>query len=81
VCTEVVYRSYSGMIDFPLVEIIGRKTLPAIEIVRYWTGGEGGAKLAFVAFINGDEKTGKCTWAEAGELAYTLQRPALTWLQ
>ena len=81
VCTEVVYRSYSGMIDFPLVEIIGRKTLPALEIVRYWTGGEGGAKLAFVAFINGDEKTGECTWAEAGELAYTLQRPALTWLQ
>jgi hypothetical protein len=81
VCTEVVYRSYSGMIDFPLVEIIGRKTLPAIEIVRYWTGGEGGALMSFVAFINGDEKTGKCTWAEAGELAYTLQRPALTWLQ
>ncbi|HSI10189.1 MAG TPA: YiiX/YebB-like N1pC/P60 family cysteine hydrolase, partial [Rariglobus sp.] len=81
VCTEVVYRSFSGMIDFPLVEIIGRKTLPAIEIIRYWTGGEGGAQLEFVAYINGDERTGKCTWAQAGELAYSLQRPALTWLQ
>ncbi len=81
VCTEVVYRSFSGMIDFPLVEIIGRKTLPAVEIIRYWTGGQGGAQLEFVAYINGDEKTGKCTWSQAGELAYSLQRPALTWLQ
>jgi 1-acyl-sn-glycerol-3-phosphate acyltransferase len=81
VCTEVVYRAFSGMIDFPLVEIIGRQTLPAVEIVRYWTGGEGGAKLEFVAYINGDERTGKSTWAGAGELAYSLQRPALTWLQ
>lgn len=81
VCTEVVYRAFSGYIDFPLVEILGRKTLPALEIVRYWTGGEGGEKLAFVAYLNGDERTGDCRWAEAGELAWSLHRPALTWLQ
>jgi 1-acyl-sn-glycerol-3-phosphate acyltransferase len=81
VCTEVVYRAFSGYIDFPLVEILGRKTLPAIDIVRYWTGGEGGEKLAFVAYIHGDERTGKARFAEAGELAWSLHRKALTWLQ
>jgi 1-acyl-sn-glycerol-3-phosphate acyltransferase len=81
VCTEVVYRAFSGYIDFPLVEILGRKTLPAIDIVRYWTGGEGGAKLAFVGYIHGDEKTGDACWAEAGELAWSLRLKALTWLQ
>lgn len=81
VCTEVVYRAFSGYIDFPLVEIIGRKTLPALEIVRYWTGPEGGPKLEFVAFLDGNEQTGKCDWASAGALSTSLQRKALTWLQ
>jgi hypothetical protein len=81
VCTEVVYRSLSGMVDFPLVEIVGRKTLPALEIVRYWTSPEGGPLLAFVAYLDGDERTGNCKWAGPGELASSVNRPALTWLQ
>lgn len=81
VCTEVVYRSLSGMIDLPLVDILGRKTLPALEIVRYWTTGEGGEKLNFVAYLDGDERTGTCTWSEPGELAFSVNQPALTWLQ
>ena len=36
VCTEVVYRSYGDELQLPLVDILGRKTLPAIEIVRAW---------------------------------------------
>jgi hypothetical protein len=34
VCTEVVYRAYQGMLDFDLVRIMGRNTLPAAEIGR-----------------------------------------------
>src|SRR5690606_23603639 len=41
VCTEVVHRSDAGRIDFPLADILGRKTLPALEIVRHWAEGDG----------------------------------------
>ena len=81
VCTEVVYRSLNGLVDFPLVDILGRKTLPAVEIVKYWISPEGGPLLEFVAYLDGDERTGKCEWAGAGELAQSVNRPALTWLQ
>ncbi|CAM2897351.1 1-acyl-sn-glycerol-3-phosphate acyltransferase [Rariglobus hedericola] len=81
VCTEVVYRALNGMIDFPLVDILGRKTLPAVEIIKFWASGEGGPMLTFVAYLDGDERTGKCEWAGPAELAWSAGRPALTWLQ
>jgi 1-acyl-sn-glycerol-3-phosphate acyltransferase len=81
VCTEVVYRSFNGLVDFPLVEIMGRKTLPALEIVKFWISPDGGPLLEFVAYLDGDESTGKCEWAGAGDLAWSVNRPALTWLQ
>ncbi|HEY9248875.1 MAG TPA: YiiX/YebB-like N1pC/P60 family cysteine hydrolase, partial [Rariglobus sp.] len=81
VCTELVSRSLGGFIDFPLVEIVGRKTLPAVEIVKFWVSPEGGPLLQFVAYLDGDERTGKCAWADAGDLASSVNRPALTWLQ
>jgi hypothetical protein len=80
VCTELVYRAYSGFIDFPLVEILGRKTLPALEIVRHWATADGGRQLEFVAFLDGDEARGVCRERNATTLKESLQRPALTWL-
>lgn len=81
VCTEVVYRACNGFIDFPLSDILGRKTLPALEIVRYWSTPEGAAKLEFVGFLDGDEKTGLCTERDAAALKASMDRPAFTWLQ
>lgn len=81
VCTEVVYRSFGSMIDLPLVEILGRKTLPALEIVRYWSTPAGAAQLEFVAFLDGDERTGTSTARDAEALKASMSRPALTWLQ
>ncbi len=80
-CTELVYRSLNGMIDSPLEEILGRKTLPAVDIVKFWMSPDGGPLLDFVALLDGDERTGECVWADAGVLAGTASRPALTWLQ
>ena len=85
VCTEVVYRSFGDMLRVPLVEILGRQTLPAIEIVRVWAeesaDGDGAEDpFELIAFLDGDESTGECTWADAAALRESLTRPALTWL-
>ncbi len=83
VCTELVYRSYDGEIDFPLVNILGTRTMPAIELVRKCAKerGKAGAQLTFVAFVEGSEASGKAIFRGESEFTQTLQRPGLTWLQ
>ena len=81
VCTEVVYRACGSYIEFPLVQILGTKTLPALEIVRHWASPAGAQQLEFVAFLDGDETTGRCVERDADALKASLTRPALTWLQ
>ncbi len=34
VCSELVYRAYEGRLHFPLVKVMGRDTLPPVELVR-----------------------------------------------
>jgi len=81
VCTEVVYRALGSLLEFPLSEILGTKTLPALEMVRHWTTPAGAAQLEFIAFLDGDEAAGTCTERDAGALKASLTRPALTWRQ
>jgi 1-acyl-sn-glycerol-3-phosphate acyltransferase len=81
VCTELVYRAFGSYIDFPLVEVLGRKTLPALEIVRHWSSAVGAPQLEFVAFLDGDETTGRCVARDAEALKMSMTRPALTWRQ
>lgn len=81
VCTEVVHRACGNLIEFPLVKILGTKTLPAVEIVRHWSTPAGAAQLEFVAFLDGDEATGRCVERDAAALKDSITRPALTWRQ
>lgn len=81
VCTEVVYRACGGYVDFPLVEVLGRKTLPALGIVRHWSSPVGAPQLEFIAFLDGDEAAGTCTERDAEALKASITRPALTWRQ
>jgi hypothetical protein len=81
VCTEVVYRAFGSYVDFPLVEVLGRKTLPALEIVRHWSSPAGAPQLEFVAFLDGDEHSGTCVERDAAALIESIKRPALTWKQ
>lgn len=55
VCTEVVYRSYEGVLHFNLQHVMGRDTLPAIEIVRKFARERGreDRELDFVEFLDG----------------------------
>jgi hypothetical protein len=81
VCTELVYRSYGDDLNLPLHDILGRQTLPAIEIVRAWADAEEAEQeWDFVAFLDGNERTGRCTWADEAALRESLGRAALTWL-
>ena len=81
VCTELVYRATDGYVDLPLVEVLGRRTLPAIEIVRQALSPAGRKQLEFIALLDGDERRGVADWADVSVLAETIDRPALTWLQ
>lgn len=66
VCTEVVYRAFDGMIHFDLVPVMGRKTLPAIEIARKYAkeAGSPTRELDLVCFVDGDEETGKASFRD-----------------
>lgn len=83
VCTELVFRAYDGDVEFPLVDVLGRKTMPALEIARKFVIEKNlpEKQLKFVAFLDGDESQGKAEFKGPGELEETLERPALTWLQ
>jgi hypothetical protein len=61
VCSEVVYRAFDGDIKLPLVDVMGRKTLPPIEIVRQceMERTHPPAQFTFVAWLHGDEKRGR----------------------
>jgi hypothetical protein len=66
VCSELVYKSYLGTdriqgLKLPLIEIMGRKVLPANEIARLFDKecGTGKEQFEFVCFLDGNEKQGK----------------------
>ncbi len=63
VCTELVWRSYrpaagKAGLNFPLVKVMGRQTLPANEIVAQFARSHdlSNAQLEFVYFLDANEK-------------------------
>lgn len=83
VCTELVFRSFDGHIQFPLVEIMGTKTMPAVELVRKFAQerGQDNASFSFVAFLDGNELKGRARFETEAGFVESLKRPAMTWLQ
>lgn len=82
VCSELVFRAYDGDIRFPLVNVMGRKTLPPIEIVRQCVRERiaGRPQFSFVAFLDGDERRGHAAFASEEVFYETVNRPGLTFL-
>jgi hypothetical protein len=68
-CSELVARALEGFVDFPLQMVAGQPVLTGDGLVEYWAAGDGGPKLEFVAYVDGDEATGECNWASPGDLA------------
>ena len=84
VCTKVVFRAYggnSGPIIFPVVEILGRPTMPAINLVQKFQNERyrEDAELQFVAFLDGDEEIGTSVDRDEDAFVKTLDLSGLTW--
>ncbi len=79
VCTELVYRAYDGALRFPLVDVMGRKTLPPTELVRKFVLERGGpgAQLDCVCFLDGDERRGRADFCDEEVFSTTIERPGL----
>jgi hypothetical protein len=77
VCTELVYRAYEGLIHFELVRVMGRDTLPALEIARNFAVQRGmpDRQLDFVLFL--DRVPGEHRSALSDETAFcsSVSRP------
>jgi len=81
VCTELVYKSYAPAADqkgitMSLVDVAGRRTLPANEIVKMFDQqyGTPQQQLDFVLFMDGKEKEGVCKEATADDFRKSWQR-------
>lgn len=79
VCTELVFRCYDGSVQFPLVEVMGRKTLPPTELVRKFVNerGKADAQLECVCFLDGDERVGRAFFRSEATFVTTVERPGL----
>lgn len=76
VCTELLYRSYEGMIHFPLIRIMGRDTLPAVEIGRKFAREKDNParELDFVLFMDGENGAGRAKLAGVETFIESLDR-------
>ena len=79
VSTELVYRCYEGSLQFALVDVMGRRTLPPTELVRKFAAerGQPKAQLECVCFLDGDERRGRASFQSEALFIETLQRPGL----
>lgn len=79
VCTELVYRSYAGMLHFDLVKIMGRDTLPALEICRKFaaerTLPDDKRQLDFVMFLDAVPSENAAKLASEDEFCQSAARP------
>jgi len=66
VCTELVYRSFSGLVDFELEHVMGRDTLPALAIARKFINERTSPEreLDLVLFIDADPIRGVAFFAD-----------------
>lgn len=77
VCTELVYRAYEGMLHFDLVRVMGRDTLPALEIVRKFATERQrpDRELDFVLFLDAVPETGRAELVTEEKLCDSADRP------
>jgi hypothetical protein len=82
VCTELVYKAYepsseSRGLRLPILEVLGRPTLPANHIVALfdYEYGREGQQLDLVYFLDGNERVGRAYEAPLTTFRLTWKRP------
>ncbi len=77
VCTELVYRAYEGALRFDLVKIMGRMTLPAVEIARKFSREKELPQrdLDFVLFLDTPPGGERAQFSEAAAFCASCERP------
>jgi hypothetical protein len=77
VCTELVYRAYEGVLHFELKKIMGRMTLPAVEMARKHARERGtkGQETEFVLFLDTARGAEMAGWADEEEFCRSAERP------
>ncbi len=88
VCTELVWRAFRPAagkqgLDFELVEVLGRATLPANDLLRQHAQrvAAGQAQMDFVAFLDGIQRDGQAVWRDEAALLASWRRPQWDFLQ
>lgn len=88
VCTELVWRSYHAPdtvrgVEWPLVRVAGRSTLPANVMIEQWSKSIGteAQQLDFVAFVDAKDKSETTFFADENALRNTWLRPQWDVLQ
>jgi hypothetical protein len=77
VCTELVYRAYQSLLRFDLVRVLGRDTLPAVEMARQFVKNRGTPEqqLDFVLFYDVVPGEARAVSADEETFCRALNRP------
>lgn len=77
ICTQLIYEAYRGMIDFKIVRVMGRNTLPALDIaLKYAVERRSDSRqLDFVLFLDGVPSKGIAREATELDFLKSLTRP------
>ena len=81
VCTELIFRTYDGILQLPeMRSIMGQPRLAAVDYVRMWSEEQGAPRpqLDLVTFLDFDEANQRAVEADAETLVETLDRSRFT---
>lgn len=76
VCTELVYRSYESMLDFPMSRIMGKSVLPALNICKKFADErhDAGRQLDFVLFLDGKPAASEAVMGSVEDFCASAKR-------
>ncbi len=77
VCTQVIYLAFEGLLHFDLQEVLGRTTLPPLDIARKYVVERelAGRQLDFVLFLDAVPEQHRVTLAPEATFLETINRP------